>query len=299
MHRGPPERLDALVQGIQINLEAGWSEATWAGYGSTWRQFQFYRSQLPEGLSMDMQVMCFIESCVTPQTDVKTGQPVPAVSFRSADIYLRRLSSILHQEEVHLSTVVRMYRRGLRRRSATDEVNQAPPMTKDAMYRLRDMVPFNERMELLLMWKSAARWSDFQAVEMRHLQPGQGRRWSLRTLLHKGDPFGQGTGLMLAVDPEQDMELHTFKSSRMPREKLVQMTYPRLLHLLTMVDPLQKYTEHSIKRGALLCLMTAGVPPATMMLIAKHSDIRQLMRYLPTTEAVESFYRTTEATSYL
>jgi hypothetical protein len=301
VYRAPPASSELLVKGIQDTIRRGWSDSTWSGYGSVWRRFQYYKSRLPPGLPPEIEIMMFIESCRHTCQDAETGKEIPPVSARTAYQYSKRLTSILFQTEgVTCTKTMKMYRSGLLRTAAEEPVHQATPLTREEFYKILENLRWDEQVQLTIMWKSAARHSDFRAVRMEHLtfhtRDQDHWQWGLRTLMHKGDPFGEGTGIVLTLNGHQHQMFTRWKETRGQRKPLLDLTYPRLLQILrTQGD----FTEHSIKRGALVTMLLAGVDKETLRVLAKHRDLAQLLHYLPIELAIDEFYHTAAATKFL
>ena len=301
VHRGAPEsaaEMEGTLKAIEAVVSECWSPNTWAGYGSTWVGFQYYRRNLPPGLSLEIQHLCYVTACMRDSVDPETGKPVKGVLARTAILYSKRIASVLHTQGIHCGPITRMFRRGLRRAAALEPVDQAPPATKEEVLATRARLAWDESGQILLLWKTAARHSDFQEVTMDSLielgADGDMWAWSLRTDMHKGDPFGEGTGLEFVVTGAEHELLRRWKASRLPKEKLLPMTYQRLMAILKETNP--EFSEHSLKRGALICMMNSGVDKETLRVLAKHDDLRQLLTYLPVAAAMQHFYQTREAT---
>jgi hypothetical protein len=253
--------------------------------------------------------MLYVESTMSPeQVNTETGAPIAPVHARTGLYYAKILSSVVHKMGTSIfHPTFALFCAGLRRRGNILEVDQAPPISSEEIHQLIPTLPASERHQLLLLWKTAARHSDFRHVRSQHLnfvrtsphprptQPHQEMHvWSLRTLTHKGDPFGEGTGIEIGMTLEQHELLQTFKRTALPGDMVVTISYDRLLQILRESNP--EFSEHSIKRGALLAMMLTGTPLETLRVVAKHKTVAQLLRYLPTSAAVGNFYRTSNAT---
>lgn len=127
-------------------------------------------------------LLMFLEEPLDPPPGVRP------ISKLTAHLYSRRLTSILYALKVSYDpTWIRLYRRALLRQGALAEIEQAEPMTREVFRRwVASKEPFVQA-QLLLLWKTASRLSDFDEVVAQDLVPRENMEWGLCFRHSKGD----------------------------------------------------------------------------------------------------------------
>ena len=285
---------------IEERTAKAWSENTTASYGSTWNIYQFYAQQLPRGIPQQIAIMMLLEEMMSQGF----------IGIGTALRYSIRLGGLLKLfnadeendtpgQEKGLNKWLAMWRRALRLQGAMHPIHQAPPITRRELDEVMRTLPPFERAELLLLWLTASRLSDFSEVLTNHWkvisETADETVFSVKYERTKGDPFHEGAALQFTAKGMDREILRNHRNSLIPASQIIQMTYARLMQIL---EP-HGFTEHSIKRGALTAMMMAGVSAETLRVIAKHRSLKTLFTYLEIEHAIEKFYHTSAATAAL
>lgn len=144
-------------------------------------------------------------------------------------------------------------------------------------------------MGLIVGWKTASRTDELdpltkESFERTTIITPEGEQkvvWVVTFPVHKGDPFGLST-VVPVVFGEWEPEIHRWWQALPPGGKWTDLTTDRVTAILSRVRP--GLSSHSVKRGALLLMLRAGVPLSVIQMIAKHKDIETLLVYLPRDE---------------
>ena len=137
-----------------------------------------------------------------------------------------------------------------------------------------------------MWWEVEGRWSTPQGPKII---------WIVTFPYHKGDPFRLGTAIPVDFGSWEPRILEHYERL-LPGERWTTLTTDRLTAVLGRVR--EGLTSHSVKRGALVTMLRAGVPLPMIQAIAKHKDLETLMIYLPRAEVALAL-RMWEATTPL
>ena len=256
-----------VVEKVADRLQNMWADSTWSSYSSVMNQFDMYYRQL-EATDFSIATMLFLEDAIHDNDH--------PITIASALQYSRIIGSVLHQRGINID--IRMYRRALKRQGALHAEHQAPPITRTELDQRLQTLPLHQRFPILLMWLTASRYSDLESVTRNNIEELESNdRFSVYRITfpqHKGDPFRAGTGTEIQTSGVDNATFHLWLQ-RYVAVIPPDLTYANLCRIL---DP---YTEHSIKRGALLTMLAAGTSPHTLQWIAKHKSIDSLLHYIP------------------
>ena len=144
----------------------------------------------------------------------------------------------------------------------------------------------DEGVGLILAWLTASRIGEMQHLVGESFSRGPNNFLIVTFPYHKGDPFRLGTTIPVVVPPMWEKMIWEKVRKLAPMEKFTTLTTPRAHAVLERVR--SGLSAHSIKRGALVVLLRAGVPLSLIQQIAKHKDLETLFRYLPRDEVALS-----------
>lgn len=211
-------------------------------------------------------------------------------------------------------SALQRYRRGLRRIAAKEELQQAPPMTREQLRNVLTHCTHETAMALLMAWKTASRMSDLEQMHGQQLKLASARSiiidWAADTKASQLDPFQ--SHLLTEI---REAATH----DALPIAALVEFCQarqgtPQLLFSPATIAELHGHLQrqglqgHSIKVGAiteLLNLVTAGkVPLHLVPLVAKHHQANPplpntTIRYIRDRVALARALGTGQATQYL
>jgi len=98
----------------------------------------------------------------------------------------------------------------------------------------------------------------------------------------KGDPFRLGIEIPVGLSSEEHSYLWGWIRSLEGEQPFTTLQTGRADAIMKRVNP--ELSAHSIKRGALVDLLRAGVPLSVIQAMAKHKDLESLYIYLPRSE---------------
>jgi hypothetical protein len=282
-----PSNPQGTLDAITATLKEMWSNNTWDSYASTYNQWKVYAEQLPEGLPFTWQIMMYLEDAVNHPTDF--------ISVGTAYSYSKRLGSMFHKMDIALDwTLLRCFRRALKRRGALVPESQALPLTADHYKVLVGALLQEGQLQwavaLMLAWRTASRLDEIlnrkvDDISFASEPDDEQQKVFIRFAGHKGDPFQLFGSIPLFLTKRESSFLRTLCRSRMPGTELLTCNSNQVITCLQRMDP--TYTGHSIKRGALLVMLINDVPLELIRIFAKHESIKQLLTYLPSATVAE------------
>lgn len=278
--------LQASLRDVQARVEHSIAQSTEATYVNTMARFErFCLLHLPnEKMTFELKVMIWCEFQIANLE----------ITVQCALQYCKNLSAGL-QKMGKKVIGMEMYMQGLRKSGALAPDRQAAPMMKDQLYHLLDVMNqdgmSHERVHLILMWFTASRFDDVEKlmtskVEKERCLEDTRVQWNVRYDVHKGDPFHLGASSKMILPSQLSLFLDYHITRRRPDEKLTAATYSQVNHAIQSIFP--DLSCHSIKRGALLELLKAGVPMETLQVIAKHRNMKTLLVYLDSARVADA-----------
>lgn len=272
-----PEELQALGQDRLLNCRGN---TRWADLQSVWKSFLVW-SKVWQDLYPDQQlthtfmVLNFLE-CKMAVINPKTGR---VLGKNSAHRYLKDLRQISKSENREMDdATLDAYSTGLDRDGARVPSHQAPPATRRDIEATADILTHSEYVGMELARVTASRIGEMGPLTNEHVSPVSDDIWQVTFPYHKGDPFRLGTTITFC--PSERLRLSLEMLRTMPQGTfLTDLTTARAAAVLARVRT--GLTAHSVKRGALVDLLEAGVPLSLIQVIAKHKDLETLLIYLP------------------
>jgi len=159
--------------------------------------------------------------------------------------------------------------------------HQAEPATREDVMSAKQNLSENAFIGLWLAWKTASRIG-----EMAHLTPEcfqwVGHLLSITFPYHKGDPHRLGTNIVIDPDPTLAFMIKRRLEWCPSGQRVTELTTTMAAAALAKVRV--GLTAHSVKRGALVTMLRAGVPLNLLQIVAKHKDLDTLLIYLPRSE---------------
>lgn len=272
-----PEELQALGEDRLMNCRG---DTRWKDLQSVWKAFLVWSKAWEDlypgqQLAHTFMVINFLE-CKMAVINPKTGR---VLGKSSAHRYLKDLRQIAKTENRDMDNeTLDAYSAGLNRDGARMPAHQAPPATRQDIEATADILTPSEYVGMELARKTASRIGEMGPLTNEHVSPVRDDIWQVTFPYHKGDPFRLGTtitfcpseGLRRALELLRTMPQGTF---------LTDLTTARAAAVLARVR--NGLTAHSVKRGALVDLLEAGVSLPLIQVMAKHKDLETLLIYLP------------------
>lgn len=273
-----PGRIPGLEELVETRLLGARSESTWSGLSQVWKQFlAFAQLNFPEEgdrPSHEVMIMMFIEG--------KLSLPEKPIFPPTANQYVKRLAQssdrlcIPYERETLAD-----YRRALKRDGALLPANQATPAVKAQVEMACRLASPDEALGMIAAWKSSSRVGEIKWLTRESFLWVEADKWVVTFPYSKGDPFKLGTALVVHFGEwHERLTEHLHRMG--PGAPFSALTTDRAEALLKRVDP--TLSAHSIKRGALLTMLRAGVPLHLIQIMAKHKDMETLLVYLPRAE---------------
>lgn len=275
--------VQALLDAVDLRIVESKATNTWKSLSCPFNQFT--RFQVEKGTELlnlpnHLQLLTFVES--------KMADGSIAVS--TAHKYVRRVRQVfdmLHRQ-YDMNAVV-TYLRALKRQGALRPESQAPPAMRCHIEKLLSLATPSERVGIMVGWKTASRTDEVSQLIKENfvrtlITTPEGEQkivWVITFPFHKGDPFGLST-VVPVIFGEWEQEIHQWWGALHVGAQFSDIDTDRVTALLRRVNP--DLSSHSIKRGALLTLLRAGVPMSIIQMIAKHKDLETLLVYLPRDE---------------
>lgn len=270
---------DIRVSHLEASAEERLGEArastTWASYSSTFKMFLDFISAIEPEDHPDWAtlIIWFVEWKIE-RGDCK--QMSTAKQYTKVLVpNLRLLGHPVNQE------AIQEYRSALDRQGARVPANQAEPATREDIDRALTKCTESEAIGLILAWLTASRIGEIPYLIRESLENPTLDQWIVEFPYHKGDPFRLGTAQVIRAG-KYHTRLRQYWDRLRPNQAMSSLTTDRAAALLASINP--KLSAHSVKRGALVTLLRAGVPMPILQHLAKHKDIETLFIYLPRRE---------------
>jgi hypothetical protein len=239
-----------------------WASPTWTARIGLLRRFEAARGAI-DADDLGFAMAQFVEA----------QQVLPSSKLT----YAKTLSSIashLEAEAPFLAT----YMAGLRKMGAAAPTHQAVPITRDDMTTLIMSRTGRMRLALFVAWKTASRWSDvleLTKASFIDFSPDQlVIEWSSTKT---SSPSDFRAWRWTVIHDPAPMRWVVSELSRMAENSvLTETTTQQLVSILERLFPGKHYTAHSIKRGAIDCLVahaaSGRLDLKLIPLLAKHQD---------------------------
>ena len=278
-------------------LRAARSDATWKSIGSPFNQFQRFRLEVlsdeAQESAMELQLIWWVESKLADGS----------ISMQTGNKYVRRVRQVFDMVNTcYVVSTLDEYQRALNRQGGKAPEHQALPAERGDIESAMGFLAPNEQVGLMTEWKTASRTGEMlfltrDCLVRTIVETLQGPRiiWIITFPYHKGDPFRLGTAIPVDFGNWEPRIMEHWERLS-PGEMWTTLTTERLSAVLGRVR--EGLTSHSVKRGALVTMLRAGVPLALIQALAKHKDLETLMVYLPRAEVALAL-RMWEATTPL
>ena len=262
---------------------------------SVWKGYVAWNLEMihPEDvIDHALRIMMYLEAKMS--IPPKKEQPIPGkilyeeghIVVSTAFKYSKDLKQLVFQTGGSLDTIILAdYQESLKKSGALLPQHQAIPAERKDVEAALSLMAEREVVGLMLAWLTSSRIG-----EMPHLtrdsfvDKGDGL-WVVTFPYHKGDPFRLGTAIPVHLGSWR-VRLEKWIHSLRPGEQFTSLTTARAAAILDRVRT--GLTAHSIKRGALVTMLRAGVPLSMIQIMAKHKDLETLLMYLPRDEVVLS-----------
>ena len=223
--------------------------------------------------------------------------------MQTGNKYVRRVRQVMDMVNTcYVATTLEEYQRALNRQGGKAPEHQALPAEREDVDGAMEYLAPNEQVGLMTEWKTASRTGEMAFLTRdcfvrTIVETPQGPKivWIVTFPYHKGDPFRLGTAIPVDFGTWEPRIMEHWERL-LPGERWTTLTTERLSAVLGQVRP--GLTSHSVKRGALVTMLRAGVPLALIQAMAKHKDLETLMVYLPRAEVALAL-RMWEATTPL
>lgn len=280
----PPMSAQLIAELVEDRVLARRSTGREDHLQSVTKQFLVWLQLLPEGaqtLDLSYRMVSFVEA---KQANATLQNKF---SMGSALKYLKDLAQVFRETGfIFDEEVVKAVQQAYQKAGALKPEHQAPPATRDEVWRAAQHGTRTESLGLKLAWKLSSRIGEMVHLLRENISEISHRKWSVSFPYHKGDPFRLGTTMILDLTPERDFELAEELKWRMGyvncTTPLTEITTSRATALLQRVN--ETLSAHSIKRGSLVTMLRAGVPIPVIQSMAKHKDLETLLIYLPKVE---------------
>lgn len=287
-----PQRRETLIENVRDQLMGARSDGRWTNMSSAWKQFVAWIPILEEEgtipFTVAWQICMFVQAKLdeppkTRRTASGALEEVPSFLHSSAHEMVKNLVQTAIQLGMHVDTVVtRDYKASLKRKGALRPTYQAPPATIEDIVNGLNHLSEEEKVGLMIAWLTASRIGEMQHLVGESFARGPNGLLIITFPYHKGDPYRLGTTIPVVVPPAWERAIWTRVRGLATSEKFTPLTTARAEAILQKVRP--ELGAHSVKRGALVMLLRAGVPLTLIQQIAKHKDLETLFRYLPRDE---------------
>lgn len=277
----PCSSLEEITTAVEDRIIQRRSEGREADLTSVTKQFLVWMHSLPEeahSLDLSYRIVGFVEA------KLQNAKPDRPFTLGSARKYVMNLGQVLREcgfllDQEVIKATISAYARG----GALKPEHQAKPATREDVWLACTKATETESLGLRLAWKLSSRAGEMAFLMRESFILTQDRLYEVTFPYHKGDPFRLGTVMILDLTSEKDTQLYRDLNLRLSRVNattpVTDLTTVRATALLKSID--NQYSAHSIKRGALVTMLRAGVPIPVIQAMAKHKDLETLLVYLP------------------
>lgn len=274
--------LDDMRARSETRLLGRRSKSRWDNLSSTFKNFVIWvaeelRGPDLEGINVAWKIVWWVEAKLHAKH----------VDYPTARKYVKNLVQTSQESGLGVETdVTAAYKASLARDGALRSGSQAPPANKEDVTKSGSLLTPTEYLGMRLSWKTASRIGEIQYLMKEHFANMGGRLWAITFPYHKGDPFRLGTCITVELDESTHRDLVERLKWVPSGVSVTDLTTKRAAAVLNAVRP--GLSAHSIKRGALVAMLHAGVPLQLIQIVAKHKDMETLMIYLPRAEVAMS-----------
>ena len=263
-----------LRAAVEDRLMGGKSAGRWQQLSGTWKQYMAWCETLSEDgqeLPTEWTIVMWVESKLLDGS---------LKSRASAIKYCKNLVQSVYMTEQTLDNrVVEEYKKALGKGGLMP--NQAPPANVDDIVAALAYLTESEQIGLIIAWLTASRIDEIQWLRKDHVVRGANGEFLIDFPRHKGDQFKLGTA-MPTYAGAWTAKLEAYLDNLPNGAQVSSLTTDRAAAILGRVR--EGLSAHSVKRGALVVLLRAGVPLSIIQAVAKHKDLSMTLAYLPRME---------------
>ena len=270
--------LDEMRARSETRLLGRRGQSRWENLSSTFKMFVVWAAEVLRGpdfqaINAAWKITWWVEAKIHAKQ----------IELPTARKYVKNLTQSCQELGLPVETeVTAAYKESLARDGALRAGHQAPPAEKTDVTQAASFMTLTEYLGLRLAWKTASRIGEMRHLMKHHFVNVSGRLWAITFPFHKGDPYRLGTCIVVNLDELTHKDLVDRLAWVPDGASVTDLTTTRAAAVLGAVRP--GLTAHSIKRGALVTMLRAGVPLQLIQVIAKHKDLETLMVYLPRAE---------------
>ena len=270
--------LDELRARSETRILGRRSESRWDNLSSTFKNFVVWAAETLrapdlEAINVAWKIIWWVEAKLAAKH----------IEFPSARKYVKNLVQTCKECGLAVEDeVTTAYKESLLRDGALRAGHQAPPAEKKDIDKTEPLMTPTEYLGTRLTWKTASRVGEMRYLMKHHFENIRGRIWAITFPYHKGDPYRLGTCITVELDEQLHLDLVARLEWVPAGVSVTDLTTRRAEAVLGAVR--KGLSAHSIKRGALVTMLRAGVPMTQIQIVAKHKDLDTLMTYLPRAE---------------
>ena len=282
--RFTPTSLAELQAQVEERMLGARGDSRWKDLSSRWKQFMAWSILMDEegaeALAMEWRICNFLEMKLRSQPPNRLA-PASAIKYATDLSMCVNKTSHTKVDEMTMSEYVAALKR-----MGTKPEAQAPPASLAQVILALGYLSESEAVGLMLAWLTASRIGELEHLLKEHLRPylessADPPPWVIEFPYHKGDPFRLGTVNTIFLGAWGPRITRHLESLR-PGQKVTTLTTVLAATVMSQVD--SALSAHSVKRGALVALLRAGIPLAVIQAFAKHKDLETLYIYLPRAE---------------
>ena len=266
-----PANLRAMVEDRMMKSKG---ESRWQQLSGTWKQYMAWcehHSEDGQELPTEWTIVMWVESKLLDKSLKSNGSAVK---------YVKNLVQSVFMTGATLDTrVIEEYKEALRKGGMRP--CQAPPAAFEDIVAALGLLTESEQIGLIIAWLTASRIDEIQYLRKEHVECQADGLFMIDFPRHKGDQFKLGTA-MPTYAGTWAAKLSAYLDNLPTGAKLSDLTTDRAAAILNRVR--EGLSAHSVKRGALVVLLRAGVPLAIIQAVAKHRDLEMTLAYLPRME---------------
>jgi len=237
-----------------------------------------------------LRIMMYLEAKMA--IPAKREQPIPGrilyeeghIGVSTAFKYTKDLKQLVYQTGGSLDAIILAdYQESLKKSGALLAQHQAIPAERGDIEAAVALVEEREAVGLMMAWLTSSRVGEMPPLTRDCFEEKGDGLWVVTFPYHKGDPYRLGTALPVYFGVWR-ARLEKWLHSLRPGEQFTSLITARAAAILNRVR--EGLSAHSVKRGALVTMLRAGVPLSIIQIMAKHKDLETLLTYLPRGEVV-------------
>lgn len=278
------DQLAMVTENVADRLGHARAESTKAAYASVVGGFTSWQTCNRDSLletSLGHRLIMYVEykMAVVVPPGRKTLQLSSALKY--VKMFKTFFDSRCHQLTSAEVLMMDDYQAALRRGGALISAKAEGLTAQDLIKALRlQRVPRLMRAGIHLAWITASRCSDLQAIRVRDLvvHDAHGHVWDITFPHTKASNTAITDRSVLPAELEADLN-HVIEGLGADDMPFREFTAAKVSKILRRVD--RKYSGHSIKRGAIIAMVIAGISLERVRVKAKHKNMTQLHDYIP------------------